>query len=41
MPDFVFRFCVTYLKIPDLLEAEKMDQFVLALAQDVRLQVEL
>ena len=39
--DFVFRFRATCLKIPDLSEAEKMDRFVSALAQDVRLQVEL
>ena len=39
--DFVFRFRATCLKIPDLSEAEKMDRFVRALAQDVRLQVEL
>ena len=41
MADFVFRFRATCLKIPDLAEAEKMDRFVRALAQDVRLQVEL
>ena len=41
MADFVFRFRATCLKIPDLSEAEKMDRFVRALAQDVRLQVEL
>ena len=39
--DFVFRFRATCLKIPDLSEAEKLDQFVRALAQDIRLQVEL
>ena len=39
--DFVFRFCTTCLKIPDLSEAEKMDRFVRALAQEIRLQVEL
>ena len=39
--DFVFKFRATCLKIPDLSEAEKMDRFVHALAQDVRLQVEL
>ena len=33
--DFVFRFRATCLKILDLLEAEKMDWFVRALAQDV------
>ena len=36
--DFVFRFRATCLKIPDLSEVEKMDHFVRALAQDVRLQ---
>ena len=41
MADFVFRFRATCLKIPDLSEAEKMNHFVRALAQDVRLQVEL
>ena len=30
--DFVFRFRATCLKIPDLSEAEKMDQFMHALA---------
>ena len=39
--DFVFRFRATYLKIPDLSEAEKMDRFIRALVQEVRLQVEL
>ena len=39
--DFVFRFCATCLKIPDLSEVEKMDRFVRALAQEIRLQVEL
>ena len=39
--DFVFRFRATCLKIPDLSEAEKMDRFVRALAQDIHLQVEL
>ena len=39
--DFVFRFRATCLKIPDLSEAEKLDRFVHALAQDIRLQVEL
>ena len=39
--DFVFRFRATCLKIPDLSEAEKLDRFVRALAQDIRLQVEL
>ena len=41
MADFVFRFRATCLKIPDLSEAEKMDRFVCALAQEIRLQVEL
>ena len=41
MADFVFRFHAICLKIPDLSEAVKMDRFVRALAQDVRLQVEL
>ena len=39
--DFVFRFRATCLKIPDLSEVEKLDRFVRALAQDIRLQVEL
>ena len=39
--DFVSRFRATCLKVPDLAEAEKMDRFVRALVQDVRLQVEL
>ena len=39
--DFVFRFCATCLKIRDLSESEKLDRFVRALAQDIRLQVEL
>ena len=39
--DFVFRFHTTCLKIPDLSEAEKLDRFIRALAQDIRLQVEL
>ena len=39
--DFVFRFRAMGLKIPDLSEAEKMDHFVRALAQDIHLQVEL
>ena len=39
--DFVFKFRATCLKIQDLSEAEKMDQFVRALAQGIRLQVEL
>ena len=39
--DFVFRFRATCLKIPDLSEAEKLDRFVRALAEDIRLQVEL
>ena len=41
MADFVFRFCATCLKIPDLFEAEKLDRFVHVLAQDIRLQMEL
>ena len=28
--DFVFRFCATCLKVPDLSEAEKLDRFVRA-----------
>ena len=39
--DFVFRFHATCLKIPDLSEAEKLDRFIRALSQDIRLQVEL
>lgn len=39
--DFVFRFRAMCLKILDLSEAEKLDRFVRALAQDIRLQVEL
>ena len=39
--DFVSRFRATCLKITDLSEAEKLDRFVRALAQDIRLQVEL
>ena len=39
--DFVFRFCATCLKIQDLLEVEKLDQFVCALFPKMRLQVEL
>ena len=39
--DFVFRFRMTCLKIPDLSEAEKLDRFIRALSQDIRLQVEL
>ena len=41
MADFVSRFCATCLKIQDLSEAEKLDRFVRALIQDIRLQVEL
>ena len=41
MADFVFRFRATCLKILDLSEVEKMDRFVHALAQDIRLQAEL
>ena len=39
--DFVFRFRATCLKVPDLSEAEKLDRFVCALVQEIRLQVEL
>ena len=39
--DFVFRFCATCLKVPDLSKAEKLDRFVHALVQEIRLQVEL
>ena len=39
--DFVFRFCTTCLKVPDLSEAEKLDRFVRTLVQEIRLQVEL
>ena len=39
--DFVYRFRATCLKVPDLSEAEKMDRFVCALVQEIRLQVEL
>ena len=39
--DFGFRFRATCLKVPDLSEAEKLDRFVRALVQDIRLQVEL
>ena len=39
--DFVFRFCAMCLNIQDLSEAEKLDRFVCALAQDIHLQVEL
>ena len=39
--DFVSRFRATCLKIQDLSEAEKLDRFVRALIQDIRLQVEL
>ena len=41
LADFVVRFCAMCLKILDLSEAEKMDRFICALAQDIRLQVEL
>ena len=41
MVDFVSRFRATCLKIQDLSEAEKLDRFVHALIQDIRLQVEL
>ena len=39
--DFVYRFRATCLRVPDLSEAEKLDRFVRALLQEVRLQVEL
>ena len=39
--DFVYRFRTTCLRVPDLSEAEKLDRFVRALVQDIRLQVEL
>ena len=39
--DFVYRFRATCLRVPDLSEAEKLDRFVRALVQEVRLQVEL
>ena len=39
--DFVFRFHATCLKVPDLSEVEKLDCFVRALVQEIRLQVEL
>ena len=39
--DFVFRFRATCLKVPDLSKAEKLDCFIRALVQDIRLQVEL
>ena len=39
--DFVFGFRATCLKIPDLSEAEKLDRFVRALSQEIRLQVAL
>ena len=32
---------MTCLRVPDLSEAEKMDRFVRALVQEIRLQVEL
>ena len=35
--DFVYRFKATCLRVPDLSEAEKLDRFVRALVQDVRL----
>ena len=41
MADFVSRFHTICLKIQALLEAEKLDRFVRALIQDIRLQVEL
>ena len=39
--DFVYRFRATCLRVPDLSEAKKLDRFVRALVQEVRLQVEL
>ena len=33
--DFVFRFCATCLKVPDLSEAEKLDHFIRTLVQDI------
>ena len=39
--DFVYRFKVTCLRVPDVSEAEKLDRFVRALVQEVCLQVEL
>ena len=39
--DFVYRFRATCLRVPDLSEVEKLDRFVRALVQEVRLQVEL
>ena len=39
--DFVYRFRATCLRVSDLSEAEKLDRFVRALVQEVRLQVEL
>ena len=39
--DFVYRFRATCLRVPDLSEAEKLDRFVRALVQEVRLHVEL
>ena len=39
--DFVSRFRATCLRVPDLSEAKKLDRFVRALVQEVRLQVEL
>ena len=39
--DFMFRFRAMCLKVPDLSEAEKLDSFVHALVQDIRLQVQL
>ena len=38
---FISHFCATCLKIQDLSEAEKLDNFVHALVPDIRLQVEL
>ena len=39
--DFVYRFRATCLRVPDLSEPEKLDRFVRALVQEIRLQVEL
>ena len=39
--NFVFRFCATCLKVPDLSKAGKLDRFVSTLVQEIRLQVEL
>ena len=39
--DFVYRFRATCLRIPGISDGEKLDRFVCALVQDIRLQVEL